>query len=152
MVEHAGNNFSGCQKRSLRTDTCGWIAWKRNHMKNSFHWARKCLQHRCQQVCRLALSDKQQCRFCFGAAEGVFRARAVRRLEQNDRWDKEMIEGQVRVPWGRTDGRWAVVRIEVRVDPVPTPMSFDGLRVQRDRITKQDIEAHGATLGCPGCM
>ena len=29
-------------------------------------------------------------------------------------------------------------------------MPFEGVRVQRERITKQDIEAHLATLECPG--
>ena len=30
-------------------------------------------------------------------------------------------------------------------------MPFDGARVQRERITKQDIDEFGATIGCPGC-
>ena len=36
-----------------------------------------------------------------GTAEGVFRAREVRKLEQRDRWDKEAINN-VRI----VDGRW----------------------------------------------
>ena len=41
---------------------------------------------------------------------------------------------------------------EVRVDPIPIPpLPFEGARVQRQRITKQDIDEFGATIGCPGC-
>ena len=51
-----------------------------------------------------------------------------------------------------TDGRWTVDRPEVRVDPIPIPpLPFDGARVQRERITKQDTDEFGATIGCPGC-
>ena len=35
-------------------------------------------------------------------------------------------------------------------NPIP-PSPFDGARVQRERITKQDIDEFGATIGCPGC-
>ena len=51
-----------------------------------------------------------------------------------------------------TNGRWTVDRPEAQVDPVPTPpLSFEGARVQRERITKQDINEFGATIGCLGC-
>ena len=41
---------------------------------------------------------------------------------------------------------------EDRVDVIPLPpLPFDGARVQRERITKQDIDQFGATIGCPGC-
>ena len=56
------------------------------------------------------------------------------------------------VPWRMTDGRWTVDRPEVRVDPIPIPpLPVEGARVQRERITKQDIDEFGATIGCPGC-
>ena len=43
-------------------------------------------------------------------------------------------------------------RPEVRVDPIPVPpLPFEGARIQRERITKQDIDAFGASTGCPGC-
>ena len=51
-----------------------------------------------------------------------------------------------------TDGKWTVDRPEVRVDPIPIPpLMFEGARIQRERITKQDIDEFGATIGCPGC-
>ena len=49
-------------------------------------------------------------------------------------------------------GQWTVDRPEVRVDPIPIPpLPFEGARIQRKRITKQDIDEYGATIGCPGC-
>ena len=38
------------------------------------------------------------------------------------------------------------------MDPIPIPLlPFEGARIQRERITKQDIDEFGATTGCPGC-
>ena len=90
---------------------------------------------------------------CFiGNAEGVFRAREIRRLEPQDRRDIRTVHSVIGVPWRMTDGRWAVDRPEVRVDPIPIPpLPFEGTRIQRERITKQDIDEFGATIGCPGC-
>ena len=89
---------------------------------------------------------------CFiGNAHSVFRAREIRRLEPQDRWDTEAINNVIGVPWRMTDGRWTVNRPEAQVDPIPTPpLPFEGARVQRERITKQDINEFGATIGCPG--
>ena len=51
-----------------------------------------------------------------------------------------------------TDGKWTVDRPEAQVDPIPIPpLPFEGARIQRERITKQDIDEFGATIGCPGC-
>ena len=47
-----------------------------------------------------------------------------------------------------TDGKWTVDRPEVRVDPIPIPpLPFEGARIQRERITKQDMDEFGATIG-----
>ena len=65
---------------------------------------------------------------------------------------QELSNSVIGVPWRMTDGRWTVDRPEVRVDPIPIPpLPFEGARVQRERITKQDIDEFGATIGCPGC-
>ena len=90
---------------------------------------------------------------CFiGNADGVFRAREIRRLEPLDRWDTRAIHSVIGVPWRMMDGRWTVDRPEVQVDPIPIPpLPFNGARVQSERITKQDIDEFGATIGCPGC-
>ena len=51
-----------------------------------------------------------------------------------------------------TSGKWIVDRPEVRVDPIPIPpLPFEGARIQRERITKKDIDGFGATIGCQGC-
>ena len=43
-----------------------------------------------------------------------------------------------------TDGRWIVDRPEVREDPISIPpLLFEGVRVQRERMTKKDIEKFG---------
>ena len=82
----------------------------------------------------------------------MFRAREIGRLEPQDRWDAESINDVIGVPWRMTDGRWTVDRPEARNDPIPIPpLLFEGARIQRERITKQDINEFGATTGCPGC-
>ena len=90
---------------------------------------------------------------CFvETAEGVFRAREVRRLEQQDGWDKKAINNVIGVPWRIVDGKWTVDRPVTQVDPLPPPpVPFEGARVQRERITRTDIEAFRPTAGCPGC-
>ena len=90
---------------------------------------------------------------CFiGNADGVFRVCEIRRLEPQSRWDQEVIKNVIGVPWGTTDGRWTVDRPGIRVDPIPVPpLPFEGVRVQRESSTKQDVNEVGATVGCPGC-
>ena len=71
---------------------------------------------------------------CFiGTADGVFRARDVRRLEPKSRWHKEAVNNLIAVLWRMIDGR------------------FEGARMQRESITKQDIEKFGATVRCQVC-
>ena len=90
--------------------------------------------------------------FFIGSADGVFRAREIRRFEPQSRWDKVAVNSVIGVPWRMTDNRWTVDRPAVRVDPIPTPpLPFEGARIQRKRITMQDIDEFGATVGCPGC-
>ena len=91
---------------------------------------------------------------CFvGNTHGVFTAREIWRLEPLDTWNAEAITNVIGVPWRMTDGRWSVDRQEARVDSIPTPpLSHEGARIQRERVTKQDINEFGATMGCPGCI
>ena len=85
-------------------------------------------------------------------ADGVKRAREISRSEPQDRWDTKAINSVIGVPWRMTDEMWTVDRPEVRVDPIPIlPLPFEGARIQRERITKQDINEFGTTIGCPGC-
>ena len=41
-------------------------------------------------------------------AEGVFRAREVRRIELQNTWDKEAIDNVIEVSWRIADGKWTV--------------------------------------------
>ena len=44
-----------------------------------------------------------------GNTDGVFRAREIRRLERQSRWDKEAVNNVMGVPWGMAetaDGQW----------------------------------------------
>ena len=85
-------------------------------------------------------------------ADGVFRAREVRRLEPQSRWGKEAINNVIGFLWRMAYGRWTVYRPEIREYSIPIPpLPFEGARIQRERITKQDIEKFGATVGCQGC-
>ena len=59
---------------------------------------------------------------CFvETAEGVFRAREVRRVEHQNRWDKEAINSVIGVPWRIADDKWTVDRPATQIDPVPPP-------------------------------
>ena len=58
------------------------------------------------------------------------------------RGDKEAINSVIGVLWRLTDGRCPI--------PIP-PLPLAGARIQRERITKQDIDELGASVGCPGC-
>ena len=55
------------------------------------------------------------------------------------------------VPWRIADGKWIVDRPATQIDPLPPPVPFEGARVQRERITRTDIEGFGTTAGCPAC-
>ena len=46
-------------------------------------------------------------------ADGVLRAREIRRLEPWSRWDKEAVNNEIGVLWRMTDGRWIVDSSEV---------------------------------------
>ena len=102
----------------------------------------------------MAGSEKQQCRVLRGDGRrcGVLRAREVSRIEHQDRWDKEANNNVIGVPWRIADGKWIVDRPATQIDPLPPPpVPLEGARVQRERITRTDIEGFGTTAGCPSC-
>ena len=162
LVEHAGCILSRCQKgRDRKTP------FERLHGKKPTQefvpFGEKVLARRVTTEPMNRMNPRYQYGIwlgmrnnsadCFiGNADGVFRAREIRRLEPRDRWDREAINNVIGVPWRMTDGRWSVDIPEVQVEVIPLPpLPFDGSRVQRERIIKQDIDEFGATVGCPGC-
>ena len=160
LVEHAGCILSRCQK-----GRDGKTPFERLHGKKPTQefvpFGEKVLAGQVTREPRNRMNPRYQYGIwlgmrknsaeCFvGNADGVFRAREVRRLEPQDRWDTRAIHSVIGVPWRMTDGKWTVDRPEVQVDPIPIP-PFNGERVQRERITKQDIDEFGATIGCQGC-
>ena len=53
---------------------------------------------------------------CFvGNADGVFSPREIRRLEPQNRWDKEAINSVIGVLCRLADGRWTVARPAVAI-------------------------------------
>ena len=56
-----------------------------------------------------------------GDAEGVFRAGEAKRLEPQNRRNKESTKSVVGVPRRTTDGRLTVDRPTIQVDTVPIP-------------------------------
>ena len=96
------------------------------------------------------LGVRNNCSECFvETTEGLFRVREVRRTEFQDRWGKEAISNVIGVPWRLADGKWTVDRPVTQIDPKPPPppVPFEGARVQRERITRTDIEAFGTIAG-----
>ena len=162
LVEHAGCILSRCQK-----GRDGQTPFERLHGKKPTQeivpFGKKVLGRRVTTEPMNRMNPRYQYGIwlgmrnnsaeCFiGNADGVFRAREIRRLEPQDRWDKEAINNVIGVPSRMTDAKWTVDRPEVRVDPIPIPpLPFEGARVQRERITKKDIDEFGATIGCQGC-
>ena len=64
---------------------------------------------------------------------------------------KKVINSVIGVRWRLTDVKWTVDRPGVRLDTVQIPpFSFEGARIQRESITKQDTDEFGAPIGCPG--
>ena len=162
LVEHAGSILSRCQKgRDGRTP------FERLHDKKQ---TQETVAFGEKVLARPISSEplnRMNPRYKFGVwlgvrsssaecfvetAEGVFRAREVRRIEHQDRWDKEAINNVIGVLWRIADGKWTVDRPVTQIDPLPPPpVPFEGARVHRERITRTDIEAFGTTAGCPGC-
>ncbi len=84
----------------------------------------------------------------------VQKARNLRRLLPEDRWDKNLLGQVTETPWRRND-RSSTTGTPVNIDmgpsvPQPVP-EVPPPRVLRLRIRKQDLIRHGATDRCPGC-
>ena len=155
LVEHSGSIWSRCQKgRDGRTPLERLHGKKLTQEFVPFgEWvlarpisSETVEQHESQiQVRRLGVRNNSA--ECFvKTAEGAFKAR------QEDRTARQVGQRSViGVPWRVVDGKRTVDRPVTQIDPLPPPVPFEGVRVQRERITRTDIEAFGTTAGCPGC-
>ncbi len=87
-------------------------------------------------------------------SRGVVKARNVRRLSEDQRRDKDMLEEMKGTPWEprgeRGKGDIPVDIPDTKGDPGVEPPPQAPRRV-RIKITKDDLRRHGATEGCPGC-
>ena len=118
---------------------------ERSHHKSLFHLERKCWQDESprnrgtERTPDISMGFGLECETTVQSASLGMR-------------DKEAINNVTGVPWRMTDGKWTVDRPEVRVDPIPIPpLPFEGARIQRETITRKDIDEFAATIGCQGC-
>ena len=91
-------------------------------------------------------------------SEGIVRARSIRRVPIEDRWNAEGILAIAATPWNTRPSK------EEKEDAAPTREKEDS-RAKSDehawaekdavpkkaKITNEDLEEHGFTMGCPGC-
>ena len=96
-----------------------------------------------------------------GTKSGVWVTRTVRRKPLEERWDKENLELVGGVPWYRSDADENVdgekMRTEVKTMDKDYLEKFEEMEEhvpvpRRVFITRQDLETHGYTVGCPGCI
>ena len=86
---------------------------------------------------------------------GLKKARTIRRLPEEDKWDGEYVNLCKGTPWDH-EGKEAVEDIRADID-MPAAVEHkgegtdEGARMQRMRITNEDVQAHGPTRGCQGC-
>ena len=71
----------------------------------------------------------------FGNADGVFRAREIRRLEPQDRCDTEAVNSVIGVPWRMTDGKWTMDRPEVRVERLDAQVAMQSKTTKEHKHT-----------------
>ena len=131
LVEHAGCILSRCQKGRN-----GKAPFERMHGKKPpqefVPFGEKVLTRRVTTEPRNRMNPRYEYGVwlgmrnnsagCFiGNADGVFRAREIRRLEPQDRWDTEAINNVIGVLWRMTDGRWTVDRPESQGGPHSNP-------------------------------
>jgi hypothetical protein len=92
-----------------------------------------------------------------GNKEGVWRTRTVRRKTLQERWTRENLEMIGGVPWqmGEQEGEDLKMEITIMDKDYKEKMAgeTEAERVPRRMfIRKEDVEVHGYTVRCPGCV
>ena len=91
-----------------------------------------------------------------GKKAGVWRTRTVRRKVLSERWDRGNLEMVGGLPWS-TDGDGEDMKTEVVVMDKDYKERLreqvkEEVAPRRVFITKGDVEEHGYTSRCPGCI
>ena len=94
-----------------------------------------------------------------GDEKGVWRTRTIRRKPEGERWSMENLEKIGGVPWGMTKerpGDGEEMKTEVTIMDKEyrerTRVEEHEAVPRKVYISKDDLEAHGYTVGCAGCM
>ena len=94
-----------------------------------------------------------------GTAEGTYRAYAIKRMMESERWDPEFVknlQGTPQQPDPRKKG--LTVPISFRFEPKASEAQAEPTKdmaepmVRRRVITQTELEKYGFTPGCPGCL
>ena len=93
-----------------------------------------------------------------GTTEGAYRAFAVKRMTENERWDAELIQTIQGTPQQPDPGKSGIViPIGFRFESKPIEVDAQPVRemaepmARRRGITHLELEKYGFTAGCPGC-
>ena len=94
-----------------------------------------------------------------GGRKGVWRTRTARRKTSEERWSRENLELIGGVPWKMTEakaGDGEELKTEVTImdkDYRERVRDSEGEAVPRKvYISREDVEVHGYTVKCPGCV
>ena len=94
-----------------------------------------------------------------GTAEGAYRAFAVKRMAENERWDAELIQTIQGTPQQPDPGKSGIaIPIGFRFESKLTEVDVQPVRemmepmARRRGITQTELEKYGFTVGCPGCI
>ena len=85
---------------------------------------------------------------------GTFRARTIKRLVEERRWDAAGLKELKGVPWDLASDKKIEVDIPMPQEEqgAPVPPIPPDITTRRMYITKKDIRKFGMTQGCPGCV
>ena len=92
-----------------------------------------------------------------GDKKGVWRTRTVRRKTLEERWDPKTLELVGAVPWKTDNGDGEDLKTEVTImdkdykEKISEEASGEVVP-RRMYIRKSDVEEHGYTVRCPGCV
>ena len=92
-----------------------------------------------------------------GTSEGVLRAHAIRRVRDEEKWDKAVVDalqGTLEHPVPGVNGDVPVAirhRVEAEVPAQDVRPRFEETPIRRMKLFKELFDQHGYTLLCPGC-